>query len=135
VNFAGTGAFRFALVDCHIGKQPSRLLRPTGVPPVGEPSSPRSMPSNPVTTGGAARYRSVSRRTGVPPVLADGLPACRFLGGLAACFAIATKARGRAVCPHRLEACSPIKKRKTNGIGRNRLSSVTAGTAVLRYLS
>jgi hypothetical protein len=32
--------------------------------------------------------------------LADGLPACRFIGGQA----------GRAVCPHRLEACSPIKQ-------------------------
>ena len=39
------------------------------------------------------------RRTGVPPVLADGLPACRIIGGQA----------GRAVIPHRLEACSPIK--------------------------
>jgi hypothetical protein len=57
-----------------------------------------------------AQYRSVSRRTGVPPVLADGLPACRFIGGQA----------GRAVCPHRLEACSPIKKRKTNSIGGGR---------------
>jgi len=53
----------------------------------------------------------LSRRTGVPPVLADGLPACRFIGGQA----------GRTVCPPRLEACSPIKKRKTNSIVRPHL--------------
>ena len=50
----------------------------------------------------------IGRRTGVPPVLADGLPACRFIGGQA----------GRAVFPNRLEACFPIKGRKTFGIGR-----------------
>jgi hypothetical protein len=51
--------------------------------------------------GRPAQYCQFSRRTGVPPVLADGLPACRFIGGQA----------GRAVYPHRLEACSPINKR------------------------
>jgi len=40
-----------------------------------------------------------SWKTGVPPVLADGLPACRFISGQV----------GGAVCPHRLEACSPIR--------------------------
>jgi hypothetical protein len=47
--------------------------------------------------------------------LADGLPACRFIGGQA----------GRSVCPHRLEACSPIPisgtdaERRTGGFARN----------------
>ena len=50
---------------------------------------------------GGAQYGQFSRRIGVPPVLADGLPACRFIGGQA----------GRAVFPHRRDACFPIKKR------------------------
>ena len=50
----------------------------------------------------------IHRRIGVPPVLADGLPACRIMSGQA----------GRAVFPHRRDAYSPIKKRKSAGIGR-----------------
>ena len=41
------------------------------------------------------------------PVLADGLPACRFMGGQA----------GRSVFPHRRDACSPIKEPKPDRIG------------------
>jgi hypothetical protein len=73
------------------------------------------------TTGEDAQYCQFSRRTGVPPVLADGLPACRFIGGQA----------GRAVCPHRRDACSPIKEHKTDSIGRGRPLALTAGTAIL----
>ena len=59
-----------------------------GLPPPGTES------------GRPAQYGQFSRRIGILPVMADGLPACRFSGGQAGC----------AVFPHRLEACSPIKR-------------------------
>jgi len=52
-----------------------------------------------VLAGG--RASSLSWKTGFQPVKDDGLPAWRFLGRQA----------GRAVCPHRRDACAPFKRR------------------------
>ena len=56
-----------------------------------------------------ARYGLSSWRTGILPVMADGLPACRFNGGQIGC----------AVCHNWLEACYSIKGRKTDRIGHS----------------
>ncbi|MEI6784575.1 MAG: hypothetical protein WCQ21_27090 [Verrucomicrobiota bacterium] len=56
--------------------------------------------------------------------MSDGLPACRFIGRQA----------GRAVCHHGLEACSPIKRRRTDTIGHiARVLATVAGLVPVTF--